>query len=207
MKIFPKDLENLLSANLSYEPRFPKSWLEGISWRPASVLALFANDQNNTSLLLTQRTSEVETHKGQVSFPGGMVDKTDKDLVQTALRETHEEVGICQTQIEVIGALPVLPIPVSSFEVTPWVSFLKQSPEKTSLNLNVSEIETAFWVPIKDFLDPSVYVRETREGMFQGKKYSFETHVYRVQNQVVWGATAAMIHLILNSLQKDHKKG
>lgn len=166
---------------------------------PAAVLLLF-KETPDPQLLLTRRTQKVETHKGQIAFPGGACDPEDRAQsqyeaeVQTALRETHEEVGIPPEKIQVLGRLPNLQTP-TGFEITPVVGLAK-SPASIVLHPSEDEIEEVFWVHLEDLMTVGVYRQET----FKAGAVSFPTDVYQVQQYRIWGATAAMIKNLLDRL-------
>lgn len=167
--------------------------------RKASVLIVFGyreGRKTDPELLLTRRTDTLETHKGQIAFPGGVSDPEDEQAqgaVTTALRETQEEVGIPPGGIRVLGRLPELPTR-TGFVVTPVVGLLEDSIERTPLTPSVDEIAECFWAPISRLLAPETY----RQERFQVGARVYPIHVYQVGPHRVWGATAAMIKNLLD---------
>lgn len=115
---------------------------------PAAVLILLYPLNKNWYFFLTKRTDTVDHHKGQVSFPGGMVEENES-LKDSALRETHEEIGIPPSKIKLIGSLTSFYIPVSRFEIFPFIGWTEKKP-KTSIH--DQEVDSIFSPSIKDFM-------------------------------------------------------
>lgn len=158
----------------------------------AAVLVPIVRSNDMYELLFTKRTEVVETHKGQISFPGGMVDDDDPDLAHAALREAYEEVGIPVTAVETVGLLDDLPTP-TGFVITPVVGIIENPPQ---LRVNNIEVEEVFRMPLLFFADPENGRVELRE--FQGKKR--EVWYYESGKHVIWGATAMIIRSLLKKL-------
>ena len=159
----------------------------------AAVLMLLYPRNGILHVLLTKRTSDVEHHKGQISFPGGSVDSEDRDIIGTALRETEEEVGIPSAGIEVLGLFNDAWTP-SGFRITPVIAYLSKAP---SLRPNAGEVEEILEVPVSLFLDKAAERRKTvvREGK------SFEIYFFDHGTHEIWGATAGMLRSFLRGLQ------
>ncbi len=150
----------------------------------AAVLALITREAS-PRLLLTQRSSKLETHSGQVAFPGGIYEEKDGDLQETALRETSEEVGICPEEIEIIGELS----PVFSHHkiaVKPYVGFV--TPD-AKLCKNPAEVAAIFAPTLKFFLNSSPCPIHPAP--------CFHYEHYRI-----WGLTGIMISELLSLLTK-----
>lgn len=158
----------------------------------AGVLVPLVLTPNGVELLLTQRTETVETHKGQIAFPGGMVDASDRDIVRTALRETCEEIGLPAASIEIIGQLDDMATP-TGFVITPVVGAIAHLPP---LMPNSNEVAEIFAVPLDFFADPANGRREMRE--FNGR--SHEVWFYPWQGKTIWGATAMMVRSLLKKI-------
>jgi 8-oxo-dGTP pyrophosphatase MutT (NUDIX family) len=164
--------------------------LEG--YRQAGVLVPVIPAPEGPALLLTKRTEDVETHKGQVSFPGGVTDEGDRDIIHTALRETEEEVGIGPTGVEVLGVLDDLATP-TGFVITPIVGVLAPMP---ALKVNQAEVAEVLVVPVAFFLNPANGHSEQR--LFRGKYR--DVWFYGAGDQQIWGATAMIIRSLLHRL-------
>jgi 8-oxo-dGTP pyrophosphatase MutT (NUDIX family) len=161
-------------------------------FRRAGVLVPLILGSGGADLLFTKRTDHVETHKGQISFPGGMVEEGDADIVHTALREAEEELGIGAKHIEIKGILDDLAVP-SGFIITPVVGILDALPLLTPNPLEVAE---AFTVPFAFFCNPANGRSELRE--YRGGRR--EVWFYEHGEHTIWGATAMIVRSLLLSL-------
>lgn len=160
--------------------------------RSASVLVPVLPAPGGPELLLTLRTHTVETHKGQVAFPGGMADDGDRDAVDTALREAEEELGLGRALVEVVGALDDLETP-TGFRVTPVVGWVAELPP---LVPNPEEVAEVFCVPLGFFADPANGHSELR--LLRGKEHP--TWIYTYGGRTIWGVSAAIIRSFLSRL-------
>ena len=158
----------------------------------AGVLVPVILGAHGPELLFTKRTELVETHKGQVSFPGGLMDPEDGDLIHTALREAWEEVGIPRTSVEVMGMLDDLPTP-TGFVITPVVGLLEKLP---ALSPNSTEVAEVFQVPLLFFADPENGRTEVRE--FRGEQH--DVWYFQTRSHTIWGATAMIVRLLLKGM-------
>ena len=169
----------------SDESRRPRLRSGATGLVPASVLVPIVVRDDGPTVLLTQRTAHLNDHAGQISFPGGSAEASDVDAVDTALRETEEEIGLARAHVEVIGRLPDYPT-VTGFNVAPIVALV--TPPFT-LTLDAFEVAEAFEVPLAFLLDPANQQR--REIVMDG----FVRHFLAMPHgpHFVWGATAAMV--------------
>lgn len=153
--------------------------------RPAGVLVPVIERLDGLSVLLTQRSAELKHHAGQVSFPGGRMEAHDADVVQAALRETHEEVGIPPQAIAVVGYLPPMPT-VTGYAVTAVVGLVS---DDISLQIDRTEVEYAFEVPLAFLLD----ARNERalEREYRGRRIA--TVEFHYGGERIWGATAHIL--------------
>lgn len=161
---------------------------------PAGVLIPLVQRDYALTVLLTQRSAALKHHAGQVSFPGGRMEPTDRDVLATALRETHEEVGIAPDSVAVAGFLPPMPT-ITGYAVTPVIGVLGAG---VAVVADPSEVEYAFEVPLVHFLDPANEISVERE-LFGEKHPMIEFHW---QGERIWGATAYMIIALRNILIK-----
>ena len=155
--------------------------------KPAGVLIPVMQRASSLSVLLTQRSAELKHHAGQVSFPGGRMEEHDSDVRVTALRETHEEVGIEPHHVSVVGYLGPMPT-ITGYAVTPVVGLVSESAQ---LVIDRTEVEYAFEVPLEFLLDESNDQLVDRE--FQGRAIPMVEFHY--EGQRIWGATAQMLLL------------
>lgn len=154
----------------------------------AGVMAVFYPDlEKETRLVLILRKTYKGVHSNQVGFPGGRVEATDLDLEETALRETEEEVGIPQSQIEVIKKLSRLYIPPSNFWVQPYIGLVHNTP---SMKRQESEVEAILEVKLSEFLNDENIIIERLSTSYAE---SIEVPAYRLNGHVVWGATGMML--------------
>ncbi len=152
---------------------------------PAAVLVPLIERSDGTTVLLTQRTKHLSHHAGQISFPGGRVEPADADAVDTALRETEEEIGLDRTFIDVVGRLDIYET-VTGFSITPLVGFVST---KFSLSIDGEEVSEAFEIPLDFVLDPINHQRHSRE--FEGARRHYYAMPYK--DRYIWGATAGML--------------
>lgn len=161
----------------------------------AAVLALFyPNNKNETCFLLTQRASYKGTHSAQISFPGGKVEATDKNLEETALRETHEEVGLAQNKVTIIRELTDVYIPPSNFLATPFIGYLTSKPEFKMSN----EVDATIEVVLSDLLDDG---NITSSNITTSYAKNIDVPCFQLNGYIVWGATAMMLNEIKELLK------
>ena len=151
----------------------------------AAVLFPIVLREAQPTVLLTQRTSHLRDHAGQVSFPGGRVEALDRSPIHTALRETEEEIGMCPEQVEVIGYLPEYRTS-TGFRVTPVVGLVRPP---FTLRPDPFEVAEVFEVPLAFLLDPANRQRHSREWRGQLRHYFAMPY----GDYFIWGATAGMI--------------
>ena len=154
----------------------------------AAVLVPIVQRERPT-VLLTERTAHLSTHKGQVAFPGGRSDPEDLDAAATALREAHEEVGLEPGQVEILGSLPIY-VTGSSFIVTPVVALVQPG---FALQPNPYEVADVFEVPLDFLLNPAHHERHALH--WQGLRREWFAMPYQdgAHQRYIWGATAAML--------------
>ena len=163
--------------------------------RKASVLALFyPNTEGEACFLLTQRARYNGTHSAQISFPGGKIDKTDKNLKKAALRETFEEVGVLESSINVIRELTDVYIPPSNFLVTPFIGFVDKRPV---FDLNY-EVDKVIEVLVSDLLNDS---NITSIKMSTSYMDNVNIPCFKLNDYIVWGATAMILSEIKELLK------
>ena len=157
--------------------------------RKGAVLILAYPDGDSIEIALTKRTQKLKHHAGQISLPGGRQEPGEA-LTVTALRETHEELGVSATNIEVLGHLNQVYIPPSDFTVFPIVGWLSTAPDFRPSDDEVAEIIT---VTIQYLMEPATLTRGTIEIGSQQLDVPF----YKVQEHRVWGATAIILREFL----------
>lgn len=140
-------------------------------------------------VLLTERTTHLSTHSGQVAFPGGKRDETDEDAAHTALREAHEEIGLERSQVEVVGQLPTYTTG-TRFVITPVVALVSPGHR---LTLNAYEVADAFEVPLAFLMNPSHHRRHALEWAGARREWFSMPYMDGSTERFIWGATAAML--------------
>ena len=151
----------------------------------AAVLILMYPRNSLTSLVFMKRNKYPGPHSAQVSFPGGAFEEQDISLEVTALRETREELGI-QGDIEILGSLTEIYIPVSNFLVSPYAGWMDHPPV---FNPDPTEVQYVIEASVKSLIDPANMGSETVSGHGQNIIAPF----YRIENEKIWGATAMML--------------
>jgi 8-oxo-dGTP pyrophosphatase MutT (NUDIX family) len=153
--------------------------------KPASVLVPLVERPSGYHVLLTQRAAHLKNHAGQISFPGGRQEPEDASVVATALRETHEEIGLAAKYICVAGLLDTYETR-TGYLVTPVVGFVRHGFE---LALDSFEVAHAFEVPLEFIMDPTNHVIESRPCNGAQRRY----YVLQYEQHYIWGATAGML--------------
>jgi len=178
--------DDAVARALALDPRF-----RGVTPRRAAVLApLYARD-GLPHLLFTRRAATLSKHSGEISFPGGSRDSADGSLAQTALRETHEELGLDPAQVTLLGALPPAYTVVSNFLVTPYIGWLGEG--LPTLRPQVAEVAEVIEAPLSALDDLLIYHEETwtRGGQ------AHTVHFYDFGPYRIWGFTGRLLNGLL----------
>lgn len=156
----------------------------------ATMLLLHEHTDKGLAFTLIKRTSHpLDKHKGQISFPGGRIESGENPM-QAAFRELHEEINISKDQVELIGSLSSLYIPVSNFLVHPFVGYLKDTTAR--FIPDPSEVDEILHIAMADFLD-DVCIKHTDMKLGRLKKTVPDVPYFDLNNELVWGATAMML--------------
>jgi 8-oxo-dGTP pyrophosphatase MutT (NUDIX family) len=164
---------------------------------PAAVLVPLLKVEDTWSVLYTRRTDSVETHRGQVSFPGGRIEPGET-AVEAALREGEEELGLRPQDVNVLGQMDSL-LTVTQYEVTPIVATI---PWPYTLQPQPEEVAAVFHVPIAWLADPQNLEQRWRDPVAEGPPvpvYFFRSY----QGEIIWGATARITLDLLDLLGPD----
>ena len=174
--------------NLDIEQQKPKQ---------AAVMAVFYPGlQEETRFVLILRKTYKGVHSNQVGFPGGRVEEQDDDLMQTALRETEEEVGIPRREVTVLRELTRLYIPPSNFWVQPYMGLMERTP---LLVPQEEEVESVLEIDIDEFLSDSCLTTQTLSTSYAK---NIKVPAFLLHGHVVWGATAMMLSEMKDILKK-----
>ena len=164
--------------------------------KQSAVLALFYPDlERQTKLALILRKAYKGVHSAQIGFPGGKIEHIDRDLMDTALRETHEEIGVPPQSVRIVKALTQVYIPPSNFRVQPYLGFTESLPKFT---LQEEEVDALLQVPLSDFLDDTKIINANVMTSFNK---TAEVPAFDFQGHVVWGATAMMLSEVKDMLK------
>ncbi len=157
---------------------------------PSAVLVpvLLKNDEYH--VLFTKRTENLNHHRGEISFPGGVRQPDDADSLRTALRETWEEVGIDPADVEILGGLDDF-YSIHGYLITPYVGTL---PAGCDYRINGSEIERIIEVPLRHLLNPDIFRIE--DWTWKGRTHP--VFFYSYQGDEIWGVTAAILKQFLD---------
>jgi 8-oxo-dGTP pyrophosphatase MutT (NUDIX family) len=161
----------------------------------SSVLIPILKKNGRDSVLFTRRTNKVEHHKGQISFPGGAVDREDGSFEETALREAYEEIGLLREDVEILGQIDDELAVVSNFIMHPFVA---RVPYPYNFQINANEVDSIIIIPFHVFLDKaSIYKKDfiVVEGFpYHGASYEYE-------GNIVWGATARIMERFIGIIE------
>lgn len=164
--------------------------------KQSAVLALFYPDvEYKTRIALILRKTYKGVHSAQIGFPGGKIEDVDTNLMDTALRETHEEIGVNPKHITVIKQMTQLYIPPSNYSVRPFIGYTDNTP---NFILQEEEVQAILEVPVSDFIDDTKIV--TTKVMTSYKNL-IEVPAFEFNGYIVWGATAMMLSEVKDLLK------
>lgn len=164
--------------------------------RQSSVLLLLFPEGDQLYICLTKRPSTMKHHPGQISFPGGKLEKDDDSALVAALREAREEVGIDPSSVEILGKLSDLYVEVSQFSIQPFLAWADMKPE---FNVNYDEVEALILLPLEHVMEDNIIAEtemETVTGRLPIKYYPFN-------NEIIWGATAMILSELVEILKSQ----
>jgi len=166
-----------------------------IKYRTSAVMILIFPDENNQAqTVFIKRTVNEGVHSGQIALPGGAFEADDTNLIQTAIRETAEEIGVELTAKQVLGKLTTLQVPVSAFEIAPVVAYTNVSPQFT---LDPIEVDDVITISVSDLM-----TMEVGKAKFKtAKKITVDAPYYNLNGEKLWGATAMIIAEFLDLLK------
>ena len=163
--------------------------------RLAAVLILIYQGSHEPEIILTQRSSSLTNHAGQISFPGGTVEEADRDPVHTALREAREEIDLYEEGVEILGIMETITLP-SGFAIAPVLGVMESLPV---MSANPGEVAEIFSIPLSLANDLSRYQMDFLER--DGKRRDF--YILEHKDYYIWGATANMLRTLALMLNPD----
>ena len=181
-KDFVDQIRNILSARR-------RRVIEHPPFSHAAVLVPLFKKGKDCHLLFTRRSDQVKHHKGEISFPGGVVDEEDLELEKTALREAHEEIGLKESDVQIIGVLDDI-VTITEFIVTPIVGLF---PYPYPFKVSEREIAELIEVPLSSLLDEDCF---TESEMVRGGQKEI-VYAFRYGDHIIWGATARILKQFL----------
>lgn len=190
-----------LDSSQLKRPATRPSHLPGCGRQAAVMMVLVASQSRNSDaspdLLLIRRSEHLRYHAGQIALPGGR-QEPNEPLLQTAIRETEEEIGVSIQDQDIVGSLRSIYIPPSDFTLTPFVAWLDQEP---NISIQIEEVESLITLPLASLTDPGA---QTTARVVRDNGETIEAPCYRCQdtreNHVVWGATALVISELIARL-------
>jgi 8-oxo-dGTP pyrophosphatase MutT (NUDIX family) len=158
----------------------------------AAVLVPLYVDRGELHVVFTKRREDLRRHPGEISFPGGRRDEQDADLIHTAQREAHEEIGLPPEAVEILGSLPPTPTIATGYAVYPFVGMLEQGREWT---LSAREVAAVLELTLRDLREGFGRRLIVRRGL------PFWTSTYQVSDHLIWGATARILGDLLERIE------
>jgi len=177
------DLKSILSSPVNSKLEINKEY------KLASVLVVIYGKK--PIVVMTEKPKHMKFHAGEISFPGGKLDTNDSDLLETALRETSEEIGLTITRDQITGQLEPVVTLNSGFLILPFISVIDEIP---TLAAN-AEVEKIFHIPLESLLKTIANDPDPSHNIIQ------EMYTFEYQNQIVWGASARILKQIQNCLK------
>ncbi|MBI3015750.1 MAG: CoA pyrophosphatase [Candidatus Tectomicrobia bacterium] len=174
--------------------QFRKETFTQPGWVPAAVLLPLYLKDKDWHVLLTRRTDKVVHHKGQISFPGGAYEEVDRNLLETALRECQEEIGLNPQDAVILGELDDLPT-ITNFVISPYVASI---PYPYPFAVNTDEIDELIEVSLKSLLRKDAF-----ELMGQATRQGHKLYRFRHENYEIWGATAMILKQFMDAIRDE----
>ena len=187
-----QELKTFLSRRRKNTNQYP-------AFKPSAVLVLIFEKDGEYHVLFTKRTDRVQTHKGQVSFPGGACDAEDRTRLYTALREGFEEIGVKTGDIDVLGELDDVPTIGSQYVISPFVGVM---PWPYEFEVCVEEVDAILAVPIEDLIRQACLEIEAVD--WRGKRVRSISYYY--EDEIIWGATARILNQFLEIWKEVREK-
>lgn len=174
-----------------------ESTLSISNYSKAAVLCLLYPQDTDLHMVFIRRAShDKDKHSAQIAFPGGKVEPTDKSMIDTALREANEEIGLDPGTVKIIGEITPLPIPVSRFKVFPILGFANETPQFIP---QLSEVDEILEFPIDMLIDPKIV--ESHKIKLSTGQWIKNVPVYNINGNIIWGATAMILSEVIEIIK------
>lgn len=182
---------------LHVDPTSSPQWFDGA--RLSAVLMPLVATADGPSVVLTRRAQHLRNHRGEVSFPGGRVEP-EETILEAALREAEEEIRLTRTVVSPLGTLEPLATVVSNSFITPVVGMVSPLPE---LVPDHGEVARIFTVPLHELVREDTYRSEmwTIDRLYENEQ--LEVHFFELDDETIWGATARMLHHMIDVITRD----
>lgn len=188
-------LEVVTQAVAAFQPdQVLRQPLENV--RPSAVLVGLFESSNGVEAILTRRSQNLTNHRGEISFPGGRLD-AGESVLQAALRETQEEIGLSPEDVEVVGELNSMATVVSNSHIVPIVGRYRTPPKLHAVN---DEVDRVFSVPLSELVRTDTYSQE--HWIFDDRE--FQINFFYLDDETIWGATARILFQVM-MLAVKHK--
>ena len=188
-------LEVVTQAVAAFQPdQVLRQPLENV--RPSAVLVGLFESSNGVEAILTRRSQNLTNHRGEISFPGGRLD-AGESVLQAALRETQEEIGLSPEDVEVVGELNSMATVVSNSHIVPIVGRYRTPPKLHAVN---GEVDRVFSVPLSELVRTDTYSQE--HWIFDDRE--FQINFFYLDDETIWGATARILFQVM-MLAVKHK--
>lgn len=185
------------STHLELMPETRKNHFPSQDAIEAGVLILlYPNNEKNLSMVFMKRPEYSGHHSSQISFPGGKIEPGDKSLEETAIRESHEEIGINKEHVHIIGKLSTLYIPVSSFLVHPFVGYISNTP---GFVIDKGEVD---YIIEPELTEIMCLQKKSTCKSFRDKLYNIP--YFEIRGEIVWGATAMILNEFITVMKRLH---
>jgi len=195
-----KQLEKRLPGSISHIKMLPAGRdlgmpSEQLHYHESAVLILLFPFQQQIQICLIRRPGTMKNHAGQIAFPGGKREKEDEDLVQTALREAYEEIGVPGESVEIIGELSNVYVQISAFLIKPVLGWLKEKPE---IMIDSDEVDEVIFISLEDLADHG----NRCERMIDTSTGIIRAPGFEIGGLFIWGATAMMLAELIDIYQE-----
>ena len=189
MAVKPTNDKNIINNKIfKYEKNLSENKISEM--KKAAVLVCFFKKKGEYYLPLIRRPMHEKNHPGQIALPGGAMEENET-LERTALREAFEEVGIIPDNVEILGKMTPLPVPVSKYVITPFIGITNNEPK---WNINEKEVDELIILKFKDLID-------SNNGYYEDWNLNgsmLRVPIFKIINKKIWGATAAVLSELID---------